>query len=354
MFLRLLAFIYMQQVCKVEWNGQVSNSFNVYNGVRQGAVLSPTFFSIYINELFSILKSSGLGCYIKNCFYGIVGYADDLVLLSPDIKGLQYMLDITSNYLKSIGLCVSVDHVKPHKSKTKCVSFGLKHDPVPIKLDGISLPWCDRYIHLGHLLYKDGTLDLDCDMKCKSFTGSFHALRQELKSQDPFVLLNLINIYISHFYGSNLWNLFNCDQVYILWNNMIRNVFNLPQQTHRYLIEPISETHHVFSMLTNRFIKFFLRLYSSDKLVIRNLCQLQLFDMRSTFGSNILHICLAQKILNPLNMRKDLLKYKEIPDSEIWRVNFIKDVLSVRLNSRDQNILSLNELNQVLFCISCN
>ena len=354
MFLRLLAYIYMQQVCKVEWNGQVSNSFNVYNGVRQGAVLSPTFFSIYINELFSILKSSGLGCYIKNCFYGIVGYADDLVLLSPDIKGLQYMLDLTSNYLKSIGLCVSVDHVKPHKSKTKCVSFGLKHDPIPIKLDGISLPWCDRYIHLGHLLYKDGTLDLDCDMKCKSFTGSFHALRQELKSQDPFVLLNLINIYISHFYGSNLWNLFNCDQVYILWNNMIRNVFNLPQQTHRYLIEPISETHHVFSMLTNRFIKFFLRLYSSDKLVIRNLCQLQLFDMRSTFGSNILHICLAQKILNPLNMRKDLLKYKEIPDSEIWRVNFIKDVLSVRLNSRDQNILSLNELNQVLFCISCN
>ena len=188
LFLRLLAYIYMHQVCKVDWGGELSDSFEVYNGVRQGAVLSPTFFSVYIDELFTILKKSGLGCYINKCFYGIVGYADDIVLLSPDLKGLQYMLDLTNNYLKSIGLCVSVNHDVPQKSKTKCISFGIKHDPIPIKLDGIELPWCDRYIHLGHLIYKDGSLKLDCDMKCNSFTGSFHALRQELKTQDPLVI----------------------------------------------------------------------------------------------------------------------------------------------------------------------
>ena len=34
------------------------------NGVSQGAVASPTFFSIYLDDLFVILNNSGLGCRI--------------------------------------------------------------------------------------------------------------------------------------------------------------------------------------------------------------------------------------------------------------------------------------------------
>ena len=355
MFLRLLAYIYMRQVCKVNWNGEFSNIFNVYNGVRQGAVLSPTFFSIYIDELFSILEISGFGCHIRDCYYGIIGYADDLVLLSPDLKGLQCMLDITNNYLKSIGLSVSVDHVTPHKSKTKCVAFGMKNDPLPIKLDHIPLPWCDRYIHLGHLLYKDGTLNLDCDLKRRSFIGQYHALRQELKYQDPLVFLHLINIYLAHFYGSNLWYLYNCEKIHVTWNVMIRNVFNLPMRTHRYLIEPISQTPHLMSMLTNRFIKFYNSLYSSDKLVINNLRWLQERDMRSTFGCNIMQLCLSAGTFNPLHLRKNMFKYKNIPDTELWRVNILKEILWTRTNILQSTLdFTIKELNDIIFSICCD
>ena len=93
-FLRLLIFSYQHQSCLVNWNNSRSRIFSIKNGVRQGAVASPTFFSIYLDDLFSILNNSGLGCRIGPHFYGMQGYADDCALLSPDLQGLQMMLDL--------------------------------------------------------------------------------------------------------------------------------------------------------------------------------------------------------------------------------------------------------------------
>ena len=53
------------------------------NGVRQGGVLSPVLFSVYINGLLCKLKDSGVGCHLGCEFVGSVCYADDLALLAP-------------------------------------------------------------------------------------------------------------------------------------------------------------------------------------------------------------------------------------------------------------------------------
>ena len=63
--------------------------------------------------------------------------------------------------------------------------------------------------------------------------------------------MNLIMIYLSHFYGSNLWNLFDIDNIFIAWNKVVRIVNNLPYRAHRYLLEPFSGFTHVFTFLTN-------------------------------------------------------------------------------------------------------
>ena len=58
-------------------------SFGVYNGVRQGSVLSPLIFAVYLDDLLSELVECGVGCYWKNLFAGCLCYADDIVLLAP-------------------------------------------------------------------------------------------------------------------------------------------------------------------------------------------------------------------------------------------------------------------------------
>ena len=54
--LRLLLFIYIHQSCYVNWNSKKSSSFAIKNGVRQGAILSPCLFCLYL-ELVAILVS---------------------------------------------------------------------------------------------------------------------------------------------------------------------------------------------------------------------------------------------------------------------------------------------------------
>ena len=65
---RLILNMYLNQKIQVKWNGLLSQPFEVTNGVRQGGVLSPLFFSIYIDDLLLKLKNAGYGCHIGNYF----------------------------------------------------------------------------------------------------------------------------------------------------------------------------------------------------------------------------------------------------------------------------------------------
>ena len=121
-FIRLLIFIYIQQSCKVRWGSTLSEKFMVKNGVRQGAVLSPTLFSLYMNTLLLQLKDSGFGCHVGNEFYGALAYADDIALLCPSRTGLQEMLNICKKYFEIHKIVISTNpDIK--KSKTKCLYF---------------------------------------------------------------------------------------------------------------------------------------------------------------------------------------------------------------------------------------
>ena len=78
---RFLLKLYTKQCLKIRWGTNTSEEFKVCNGVKQGGVLSPLLFSIYMDELTERLKRSGVGCYIGNMFMGdFFCYADDCTL----------------------------------------------------------------------------------------------------------------------------------------------------------------------------------------------------------------------------------------------------------------------------------
>ena len=108
--------MYTRQCRRASWEGTHSAYFSSSNGVRQGGVVSPVLFTVYMDVLLSQLDNSGVGCYIGHQYFGSVGYAHDLTRLSPSLKGFQKMIDICLEYGNDYG-------VQYNSKKTMCMLF---------------------------------------------------------------------------------------------------------------------------------------------------------------------------------------------------------------------------------------
>jgi len=82
----------------VLWAGLVSDYFPVSNRGKQGEVISPILFCVYIDNLLLRLSSSGVGCYLGLNFVGALAYADDIVLLAPTPSAMWIFLQICDSY----------------------------------------------------------------------------------------------------------------------------------------------------------------------------------------------------------------------------------------------------------------
>ena len=96
--LRLFINMYINQKIQVKWKNALSNQYSISNGVKQGGCLSPTLFSIYINDLIDVLCSSNIGCRYGNHYMGVYCYVDGIYLLSPTLSGLKEMLKLCEDY----------------------------------------------------------------------------------------------------------------------------------------------------------------------------------------------------------------------------------------------------------------
>ena len=130
-------------------------------GVKQGCKLSPTLFSLYINDLANEIKQMNLGVDIDELQLSILPYADDVALIAPDADSLQLMLDKLNEWCCKWRLTVNND-------KTKIVHFR----PASVQLcnnqfscGNASIQLTEKYKYLGlwlqeHLDMKYSTSEL--------------------------------------------------------------------------------------------------------------------------------------------------------------------------------------------------
>ena len=82
-------------------------------GLIQGEVLSPIFFSFYVNDCeVSFIKDGCIPVQCRELSLFLLMYADDVVLFSESIVGLQQMLDSLYTYTRKWSLCVNTDKPK--------------------------------------------------------------------------------------------------------------------------------------------------------------------------------------------------------------------------------------------------
>ena len=207
--IRVLSFVYQHQLGFVQLGGQKSNEFKLKNGTRQGSVLSPSLFTVYIDDMLKELRQAQLGCHIAGIWYGACAYADDLALLAPNREVLQKMITICEKYGETHNLSFSLDD-DVRKSKSKCILFcgraqNVKY-PMPLKLYGKNLPWVLNADHLGHTLSQTVSMDRDCDRARATFISKSVDIRDQFKFAPPEEIIKIVELLCCDCHGSMIWD----------------------------------------------------------------------------------------------------------------------------------------------------
>ena len=117
--LRMLKSMYRTVQACVRCGSENTEYFTCLQGLKQGCLVSPTLFSLFINELAHDIISHGkhgLQFSPNDIEFFIMLFADDIVLLSATIIGLQNQITALYNAAKRLRLQVNL-------SKTKVMVF---------------------------------------------------------------------------------------------------------------------------------------------------------------------------------------------------------------------------------------
>ena len=205
----------------VKVGGYLTPFFQSNIGLRQGDVLSPTLFNLFINDVISCFNKSGDAPKLGDVNMDCLLYADDVVLISQSEKGLQHMVSALEKYCNSWGLTINTD-------KTKIVVFNKKNIlfDTNVKFGQQKILSVDSYKYLGILFPKNGNLSISKTDLVNRGQKAMFKVSSYFKSCTPGfnTSIHLFDHVVKPvmLYAAELWS---CDRI-----SRSKSIFNLLMQ----------------------------------------------------------------------------------------------------------------------------
>ena len=208
-FYNVIKSMYSVSRSCIKLNNELTETFPIKLGVKQGDNLSPNLFKIFINDLpnyFSCITDGIVQLGEKNIHCLL--YADDVVLLSKSSTGLQQRLHCLEQFCKEWCLDVNI-------SKTKILIFNKagRHLKENFTLATKPLECVTSYKYLGIHFTASGAFSLAQDELYKKATKALFKLQKEFLSLNPSVktALHVFDHTIKPIilYGSEIWGAVN-------------------------------------------------------------------------------------------------------------------------------------------------
>ena len=323
LYIRILFNMYCRQKLRVLFNGTSSEWFSVTNGVKQGGVLSPTLFGVYVDGMLKKLEVSGYGCYVGLMYCGCFGYADDLLLCAPSLHSLRKMITICERYAMEFNIIFN-----GQKSKTMCFGYYACQQPM-VYVNGDVVPVVTKMDYLGHTIVNNNNdpllEDIVKDFNCKvnHFLADFNQVSSTVKNV-------LFKQYCTSFYGIPISLLEDqqINRLHVSWRNAVRRIWQIPRRSHNRFLPHISSSLPLEIMLHTRFMKFFINGFNSKNELVSFLCKHSIKCM-SRMGRNLRYVCQLYNVncdnvgyTKCSTIKHDIIKvWKENSDIEDFRIS---------------------------------
>ena len=149
-FLLALKALYKDVCCSVDVNHTLTDWFGVNSGVKQGCILSPTLFAMFIDDLVAEINSKHLGINCQTYKLSTLLYADDIVLLAPSTENLQSLINVVAEWCKIWNMGLNL-------KKTTIVHFRRKlrskpRSTYPFTFNEEEISYASQYKYLGLIL----------------------------------------------------------------------------------------------------------------------------------------------------------------------------------------------------------
>ena len=242
----ILKRYYENSEARIVCNDEYSNQFKIVTGVKQGGILSPFLFNVFVDELVEEILKLNVGAKIGNTNMNILSYCDDLNLLfSCPVHG-QVMLDKCNEFAEKW-------KIKFNPQKSNVIVFGNPlFKKATFKLKNEIIEYKDKLKILG---YEFNSKNLN---ENEYLIGNFSKVRKSFFSLNklgmkpcglnPFLQAFIYNAFcLSKFtYAIEIMNVsiktLNC--LNVMQNNLLRYLLQLGKHNH---LSSIQQALKIFS-----------------------------------------------------------------------------------------------------------
>jgi len=206
-------------------------------GVKQGDVLSPTLFALFVNDLAQEIKSANLGIDIDGFNLSILLYADDIVVCTDEEIKLQRMLGIMKDWCNKWRLSINGD-------KTQIVHFrkpSVTRSEFEFFFGQTQLMYSRTYKYLGFIFHENMTFSEGRRVLSES-AGRLGAVINRLKLCPQIGYATFTRLFDSMvgpilFYAAGVWGFEDAPECNRLQNRAMRCFLGVHRFTTRVAIE---------------------------------------------------------------------------------------------------------------------